>query len=108
MAVETRGVTVGRGFKRIDWGRVGVNPTSRRRNRHFWVGHMTDLAVVEFLCLVIERVRGFYQGSAEELTILWARTQCRYYVLVFVMRKLDRELLWSARIAEPQTLIIAR
>lgn len=47
-------------------------------------------------------------GSAEELTKLWPRTQCRYYVLVFVMRKLDRELLGSPRIAKPQARIITR
>ena len=57
MAVETRRVIVGRRFKRIDWGLVGVNPASGGRHRGFCIRGVTYLAVVIFLRLVIWRVR---------------------------------------------------
>ncbi len=108
MAVETRGVIVGRRFERIDRGRVAVNPTGRRRNRRFRIWDMTDLAVVEFLRLVIERMRGLHQQSAAELPKPWPQRQRCDHVLVFVMWKLDCELLRPAQIAKAQARIIAR
>ena len=108
MAVETRGVIVRRRLERIDCRSVAVNPTSRRRNRRFRIWDMTDLAVVEFLRLVIERVRGLHQGSATELPKPWSQRQRCDHVLVFVMWKLDHELLRPARIAKAQARIITR
>ena len=108
MAVETRGVIVGRRFERIHRGRVAINPTSRRRHRRFRICDMTDLAVVEFLRLVIERMRGLNPESAAELPQPWPQGQRRDHVLVFVMWKLDRELLRPARIVKDQARLIAR
>ena len=108
MAIETRGVIVGRRFERIDRGGVAVNPTSRRRNRRFRICDMADLAVIEFPRLVIERVRGLNQGIAAELSKPWSQRQRRNHVLVFVMWKIDRELLRPVLIAKAQARIIAR
>ena len=53
-------------------------------------------------------MRALNQGSAAELPQPWPQGQRRDHVLVFVMWKLDRELLRPARIAKDQARLIAR
>ncbi len=71
VAIETRGVIVGRRFESIRPWCEAVSPTAGGCNKRFRIGDVADLAVVVFLRFVIEDVRGPHKGNADRPTKVW-------------------------------------
>ena len=107
MAIETEGMTERRVLESCRIRNKGVGPTASRSGRYRGARAVANFAVVVVLRLIIS-ARTNERSPYERMTFINSRASKDpgYYVLVFIVRKLDYKLAGRGRFTKRETRVV--